>query len=112
MLIFIVIIIIIKLAWADITIFASKLEYLFFLSNLISLNYKILIMLVFKTDTSQLINLYDRLHEWNFTNVRQIAILGLEMIKTRDIFYYPTSDICRKYQDMSDVLTPICKDCY
>ena len=38
------------------------------------------------------------LREWNFTNVRQIAILGWEMIKIRDLFHYPMSDICRKRQ--------------
>ena len=38
------------------------------------------------------------LREWNLTNVRQIAILGWEIIKIRNLFDYPTSHICRKRQ--------------
>ena len=51
------------------------------------------------------------LREWNLTNVRQIAILGWEMIKIRQRFYYPTSHICRKHHTyLGDVLTSIRED--
>ena len=37
--------------------------------------------------------MFNTLREWNMTNIRQIAILGWEMIKIREFFYYPTSYI-------------------
>ena len=49
------------------------------------------------------------LRKWNFANVRQIGILGWEIIKLREPFDYPTSDICRKRQTC---LTFIRKDCH
>ena len=49
------------------------------------------------------------LREWNLTNVRQIAILGWEMIKIRELFDYPMSDICRKRQTCLTFWRPFAK---